>query len=43
MALINCPECNKETSSDRLKTYLPDPKRCYNCGFDLGKRNCYFV
>ena len=37
MALINCPECNKETSSDRLKTYLPDPKRCYNCGFDLGR------
>ena len=37
MPLINCPECNKEVSTDRLKSYLPNPKPCYNCGFDLGR------
>ena len=37
MPLINCPECNKEVSTDRLKSYLPNPKQCYNCGFDLGR------
>lgn len=37
MPLINCPECNKEVSTDRLKTYLPNPKPCINCGFDLGR------
>ena len=38
MPLINCPECNKEYSSERLSNRLY--KRniiCWNCGYDLGR------